>query len=149
MDTVTYPKQDVIDLMDKHVIPVRIPFDSPLAKEFEVKWTPGLLFLDKNRKAHHLIIGFLPPEELIPAILLGVGKTFFDSNEFQRAIEALNEVMERHPSSHAAPEAVYFRGVSQYKKTHSAEPLKQVYEKLQAEYPETEWAERAAPYRLL
>jgi hypothetical protein len=149
MDAVTYPKQNVIDMLDRHVIPVRTPFDGELAREFEAKWTPFLLFLDTNKKAHHKIVGFLPPEELIPAILVGVGKTFFDAQELDRAIKLLDEVIKEHPSSHAAPEAVYFRGVSEYKKTHSAEPLKQVYERLQAEYPESEWAKRAAPYRLL
>jgi len=149
MDAVTYPKEDVVDQINRLVIPVRIPFDNPLAKEFEVKWTPGLLFLDEDRKEHHRIIGFLPPEELVPAILLGVGKTFFDTKQLDRAIELLNEVVDKHPRSHAAPEAVYFHGVSRYKQTHSGEPLKQSYNKLQAEYPETEWTKRAAPYRLL
>jgi thioredoxin-related protein len=149
MDAVTYPKQNVIDMLDRHVIPVRTPFDGELAREFEAKWTPFLLFLDTNKKAHHKIVGFLPPEELIPAILLGVGKTFFDAQKLDRAMNMFDEVIKEHPSNHAAPEAVYFRGVSEYKKTHSAEPLKQVYERLRAEYPETEWAKRAAPYRLL
>ena len=150
MDAVTYPKQDVIDMLEKHVIPVRTPFDGDLAKEVEAKWTPFLLFLDTKRRAHHhTSVGFLPPEELIPAILLGVGKTFFDIKELDRAMGALEEVIEKHVSSHAAPEAIYFRGVSEYKKTQSAEPLKDVYEKLQAKYPKSEWATRAAPYRLL
>ncbi len=149
MDAVTYPKQNVIDMLEKHVIPVRTPFDGDVAKEFEAKWTPFLLFLDTNKKGHHTVVGFLPPEELIPAIFVGVGKTFFDAGELDRAMGALDNVIKNHPSSHAAPEAVYFRGVCEYKKTHSAEPLKQVYEKLQAEYPANEWATRADPYRLL
>jgi len=149
MDAVTYPKQDVIEQMDKHVIPVRIHFDSPLAEEFIVKWTPNLLFLDKQRRPHHRIIGFLPPEELIPAILLGAGKTFFETGALDRAVGLLQEVIEKHPISHAAPEAMYFKGVCQYKQTHKGDPLKQAYEMLQDKYPNTEWAKRAAPYRLL
>ncbi|MFO8091024.1 MAG: tetratricopeptide repeat protein [Desulfatiglandaceae bacterium] len=149
MDAVTYPTQDVIEHIEKYSIPVRIPFDAPLAREFVVKWTPNLLFVDAERALHHRIIGFLPPEELNPAILLGVGKIFLDHGDFDRALGTLNEVLEKHPGSHAAPEAVYFRGVSQYKQTHSGEPLKKAYEKLKAAYPESEWAKRAAPYRLL
>jgi hypothetical protein len=149
MDAVTYPTQDVIEHIERHVIPVRIPFDDPLAREFVVKWTPNLLFVDAERALHHRVIGFLPPEELIPAILLGAGKTFFDRGDLDRALGMLNEVVETHATKHAAPEAVYFAGVSQYKKTHSGEPLKKAYEKLKAAYAETEWVKRASPYRLL
>jgi len=149
MDAVTYPTENVVEHIEKHVIPVRIPFDDPLAGEFVVKWTPNLVFADAERAVHHRIIGFLPPEELIPAILLGVGKTFFDLADLDRDLGILNEVVEKHPTSHAAPEAVYFMGVSRYKKTHSGEPLKEAYEKLKEAYPESEWAKRAAPYRLL
>jgi hypothetical protein len=149
MDAVTYPMQDVVEHIEKHVIPVRIAFDDPLAREFVVKWTPNLLFADEKRVVHHRIIGFLPPEQLIPAIMLGVGKTFFDLGDLDRALEMLNELVEKHPASHAAPEAVYFEGVSRYKKTHSAEPLKNAYEKLKTTYAETEWVKRASPYRLL
>ena len=48
-----------------------------------------------------------------------------------------------------APEAVYLRGVSRYKSSHSAAPLKEAYEKLRAEYPASEWTQRAQPYSLL
>ncbi|MCF8143301.1 MAG: hypothetical protein K9N21_05215 [Deltaproteobacteria bacterium] len=149
MDAVTYPDKDVIEQIEKHVIPVRIPFDNPLAEEFVVKWTPNLLFLDRHRKTHHRVIGFLPPEELIPTILLGVGKTYLETEELDRSLGVLNEMIEKHPLSHAAPEAVYFIGVSLYKKTHKAQPLKEAYEKIQAKYPNSEWVKRAAPYRLL
>jgi len=149
MEAVTYPEQDVIEQMEKSAVPVRIPFDSPLADEFVVKWTPNLIFMDRERKRHHRIIGFLSPGELIPAVLLGVGKTFLETDDFERAAGFLKKVLDGHPLSHAAPEAVYFRGVCRYKGTHDGKPLKQAYETLQSDYPNTEWAKRAAPYRLL
>jgi hypothetical protein len=149
MDAVTYPTHDVVEHIEKHLIPVRIPFDDLLARKFIVKWTPNLLFADAERAVHHRIIGFLPPEELIPAILLGVGKIFFDLGDLDRALGTLNEVLGKHPASHAAPEAAYFAGVCLYKQTHSGEPLKKAYENLKAAYPESEWTKRAAPYRLL
>ncbi|MCF8084426.1 MAG: hypothetical protein K9M96_15145 [Deltaproteobacteria bacterium] len=149
MDAVTYPNQDVIEEIHKQVIPVRIPFDSPLAEEFVVKWTPNLLFLDRDRKTHHRIIGFLPPEELIPAVQLGVGKCFLEIGDLDRAGSVLDETVQKHPESHAAPQAIYFAAVSNYKSSHKGDPLKQAYERLQADYPESEWAKRSAPYRLL
>ena len=40
-------------------------------------------------------------------------------------------------------------GVSGYKSSHDPKKLKEAYERLQAEYPESEWTKRAYPYRLI
>lgn len=149
MDAVTYPKQNVIDELDKHTVPVRIAFDNPFADAYRVKWTPNLVFLDQDKQVHHRIIGFLPAEELIPAILLGAGKTYLEIDGLNRAMGLLEECFEKHPQSFAAPQAVYFHGVCRYKQTHDGDPLKKAEEKLQAKYPDSEWTQRAAPYKLL
>jgi TolA-binding protein len=91
----------------------------------------------------------MAPEELIPMILLGIGKTHFDREEFEQAIASLDGLLKDYSQSDSSPEAIFFQGVSLYKSTHDAQPLKEVYEKLQSEYPSSEWTKRAAPYRLL
>ena len=42
------------------------------------------------------------------------------------------------------PEAVYWSGVSAYKASGKADPLKQVGAQLQSQYPESEWAKKAS-----
>ena len=53
------------------------------------------------------------------------------------------------PKSAAAPEAAFHLGVSKYKATHNAAPLKEAFEFLKANYPDSEWLKRAQPYSLL
>jgi len=150
MDAVAYPDKAVIDVIDENVVPVRAPFDAePLATRFNVKWTPLLVILDADGKENHRSTGFLPPEELIPMILLARGKVHFTQGEWNPAITMLEKVVHEYGHSHAAPEAVYYRGVTRYKSTHKPEPLKEAYEKLQSAYPSSIWAKRALPYRLL
>jgi tetratricopeptide (TPR) repeat protein len=150
MDAVTYPNLDVIQFIQGHVVPVRLPFDAkPEADTFNVKWTPTLIMLDHDGGEHHRTTGFLAPEELLPMILLGIGKTHFEREEFTEAITSLDTLLKDYPKSDSAPEAIYYGAVSRYKSTHKAQPLKEAYEKLQAEYPSSEWTRRAAPYRLL
>ncbi|HBA53852.1 tetratricopeptide repeat protein [Syntrophorhabdus aromaticivorans] len=150
MDAVTYPKTAVIEFLNQSVIPVRVPFDSePLATEFNLKWTPMLVVLDWNGKEHSRTVGFLPPEELIPSLLLGIAKIYFDHDRFTDAITNLDKILSDYPTSGAAPEAVFLKGVNGYKGTHNTQALKLAYEKLQADYPSSEWAKRALPYRLL
>lgn len=150
MDAVTYPTESVVQFITESLIPLRIPSDSePLATEFKIKWTPTIIVLDWNGKEHSRTVGFLTPEELIPSLLLGIAKTYYESDMFPEAIANLEKIIQDYPQSGAAPEAVFYRGVNGYKSTHDPKHLKQAYERLQAEYPQSEWTKRALPYRLL
>jgi len=150
MGAVTYPNDKVVEFITGHMVPVQVLFNTePLATNFNVKWTPTVVTLDEEGKEHHRTVGFLPPDELIPSLMLGIAKCHFDRSKFEEAIIMLDRVLKEYSKSDAAPEAIYLRGVSEYQSTHSPEPLKKVYERLQAEYPSSEWAKRAQPYRLL
>ena len=100
-------------------------------------------------KEHHRTVGYLPPEELIASLLLGMGKVDFDAERFDAALKNLEQLLRDYAKSDAAPEALFLRGVCQYKSTHNPAPLKAAYEKLQELYPASEWTKRAYPYRLL
>lgn len=150
MGAVTFPEPKVADYMVKNIIPVRVAHDhKPLAKQFQVKWTPTLVTLDAEGNEHHRTVGFLPPEELIPSLLLGKAKIHFDLEQFDPALKSLNSLLKDYPKSGAAPEAIFLMGVCGYKSTQNPKPLKDAYERLQKEYPESEWTKRALPYRLI
>ena len=150
MDAVTYPKANVVGFLQHEMVPLRVAFNhKPLAADFNVKWTPTLVTVDSDGKEHHRTVGFLSPEELIPSLLLGMGKAYFDRGRYVEAIANLDKILAGFPGSKSAPEAVYYRGVATYKHTKQAKPLKEAYEKLIAQYTKSEWAERASPYRLL
>jgi TolA-binding protein len=150
MDAVTYPNTEVINFLEKNMIAVRIPSENEkLMKQFNVKWTPTLITLDSNGKEHHRTVGFLPPEELIPSLLLGMAKSYFETERFSEALKHLGLLLDVYPKSDAAPEATYLQGVCRYKDTHNPQPLKEAYEHLSSGYPASEWTKRASPYRLL
>ena len=149
MGAVTYPDEKVAEFVAGRMVPIQVLFDSPLAADFKVKWTPHIIVLDYYGKEHHRTVGFFPPEEFIPSLLLGMGKIDFDTNQFNEAISHFDTILTDFPKSSAAPEAIFLRGVSGYKSSHNAAPLKEAYEKLKAEYPASEWVKRAQPYSLL
>lgn len=102
--------------MNENVVPLRVSFDTqPLARDFNLQWTPTLITLDREGKEHHRTVGFLPPEELVPSVWLGIAKCHFDSGRFQEALRALDMILRDHTGSDAAAEAVYLRGVALYK----------------------------------
>jgi hypothetical protein len=150
MDAVTYPEAAVIDFINANMVPLRVRFDAqPHAEDFGVKWTPTVITLDPAGSEHHRTVGFLDAEELVASLKLGIGKAQFANDHFEDALATLGELIESHPESQAAPEAIFLKGVSGYKSSQNPKKLREAYEKLKAEYPESEWTKRAYPYRLI
>lgn len=150
MDAVTYPDSKVAVFVSENIIPLRIAHNAePLATDFNVKWTPNLIVLDPDGKEHHRVVGFLPPDQFIPFLLLGMAKQHFDRNQLDKALTHLERLLTDYPRSDSAPEAVYLQGVCRYKSQHDVRALKEAYERLTGRYPASEWAKRAQPYRLL
>ena len=54
------------------------------------------------------------------------------------------QVMERYAETAAAPEAVYWSGVSRYKSTNDHTVLGGVAEELREKYPESVWSKKAS-----
>lgn len=150
MDAVSYPNPKVVDFFAKHLIAVRVPINSePLPKRYKVQWTPTLVLVDSEGEEHHRTVGFLAPEELLPSLMLGIGKSYFDRDQFNEAEKVLDQLVREYPKSDSAAEAAYYLGVSRYKRTHDPKELKKTVQRLEADFPQSEWAKRASVYQLL
>ena len=136
MNAVAFPDPAVIDFVNNTLIPVRIPSDDPvLGPRYKVKWTPTLLILDAKGVEHYRTLGFYPPEELIPSLLLGIGKARFNEPDRPAACDCFEKILTGYPASSLAPEAVYLNGVSRYIETHDVANLTGLYDRLASEYP--------------
>ena len=150
MDAVTYPNEEVVSFIDENLVPLRVPSDSkPLSDDFNIKWTPALITLGSDGKEHHRTVGFLEPQAFMSQQLLGIGKYHFDNDRHSDALTIMEIILGDYPDSNAVPEAVFLMGVCRYKKSGDPKPLKEAYEKLNSEHPDSEWTQRAYPYRLL
>jgi tetratricopeptide (TPR) repeat protein len=150
MDAVSYPNLKVIEFFDKQLIAVRVPISSqPLPKQFRVQWTPTLVLLDEDGEEHNRTVGFLPPEELLPSLMLGIGKSYFDLEEYAEAEKTFKHLLAEYPHSDSSAEAAYYLGVSRYKSTHDAQELKKTIQHLQRDFPQSEWVKRASVYQML
>lgn len=150
MDAVTYPEEEVARFINARFIPLRLPFDSqPYATNFKVKWTPTLITLALDGTEHYRTVGFLAPEELIPALLVGEAQYNFDNDCLDAALANLEKVAQEYGNSSRVAEALYLAGVCRYKLNNDPKPLKETYEQLSARFPDSEWTKRAYPYRLL
>lgn len=150
MDAGTYPNEQVASFIEEHFIPLRLEHDNvPFAKEYNCFWTPILIILNQDGRQYQRSIGFLEPGELIPSLKVGLAKFHFAHGHHDTARLQLAEVLKKYSGSDAAPEALYFQGVNEYKAKNDPKELRKAYEALQDKHPDSTWAKRSFPYRNL
>jgi hypothetical protein len=144
MDTVTYPDPRVAEFIENHFLPVRVKVkENPaLVGDYLVSWTPNVVVADEEDRFHYRIEGYLPPEDFLARLSLGIGKYWLNGKRFPRARERFEEVAQRHRGTEAGAEALYWLGVAHYKQTHEPAHLRPSWQKLAQEYPGSEWTKR-------
>jgi thioredoxin-related protein len=120
-----------------------------LMKRFDIVWTPTFLFQDSGGKVHRKLVGFIPSDDFLSQLKFGKGIVFFEKERHEEAAKWFKRLIEEHPSAGVTPEAIFFLGVAEYKKTHEASALRRAYDTLSLKYPESEWARRAQAYSAL
>ena len=100
--------------------------------------------LDSDGVERHRIEGFLPAEDFLAQLELGLGKLHFQKKEYAEAEVKFRSVLERFPKTGAGPEACYWAGVAAYKKTDDAKHLASTAERLRQTYPDSEWTRKAS-----
>lgn len=150
MEAVTFSDHNVIRLVNQRTVPLRIPYDHvPLSSRFRVNRTPNLIVLDAAWDEVHRHVGFLPPEEFVPFLLLGLAKVELARQAFDQAVCELQTLLNDHPRSASSAESIFLEGMARYKKNDDLKPLKEAYERLAKDFPESEWAKKASRYRFV
>jgi thioredoxin-related protein len=111
MKAVTYPHALFVRFVDRNLIAHRIEVNAPGPKpaEFRIQYTPTVVIVDGRGKEHHRCVGFLPPEEFIPSLMLGVAKAHTYHGRSQIARGMLDALLFEYPRSRSAAEAMDLR----------------------------------------
>ncbi len=150
LENETFADGSVVSAIKEHAVPAWLPHDHiPLSLEYGVTWSPSLLVLDPEGRAHRREIGFLPAEELAPFLLLGCAGVYFDGDKFDHAASVLDRLLAQHSSSAYAPEARFLLGAAAWKADSDPSHLRRTYEDLQRAWPDSLWAKKARPYARL
>ena len=107
---------------------------------FDALWTPSVLILDPNGKERYRIEGYLPVDEFRAQLEMGLARVAFMSKNFADAERRYAAVLDRFGNTKAAPEALYWKGVSHYKATNDHTVLSEMPELFRQKYPNSEWA---------
>lgn len=105
-----------------------------------------MLILDGNGKERHRIEGYLPKEEFRVQLEMGLARVAFMNKQWAESERRYAEILDRYPDSKAAPEALYWTGVSKYKAVNDHKVLGELPEQFKQKYPDSLWALKTAAW---
>ena len=148
-----YPDERVVRLVTFEFVPIRVHVRDPddvyarLSQRLNVQWTPTVLVLDEDAVERHRVEGFLPVDDFLAHLKLGLAKIVFQRGAFDDAERRFREVVEAHPQSEPAPEALDRAGVSGYKGKGDASALADTARTFMTRYTDSAWAKKASVWR--
>ena len=135
----------MVDFISSNFVPAKIHIkEQPQTfKRFGAQWTPTLLVMAPDGEEVHRIEGFLPVDDLLAQLELGLGQVSLREEKFPEAEKHFRAVARSYPGSEEAPQALYWAGVAAYKSSNDPGKLKETYEVLKNKFPSSEWARKA------
>lgn len=115
-----------------------------LGQRFGAEWTPTILMIGADGVERHRMEGFLPADDFLAHLELGLGRIALSGRDFEEAETRFRDVVARHPDADPAAEALYWAGVARYKATHDAAALADTARAFTEAYQDTPWAKKAS-----
>ena len=127
-------------------IPVKIHIkEQPKTFErFGAQWTPTIQVLDPDGTKRHQFEGFLPPDDFLAQLKIGLAHSAFARQQWKEAESRYEDIVKALPSTDAAAEALYWLGVSRYKDSGDGAFLQQTAEAFKTRYHDSTWAKKAS-----
>ena len=157
-----YSNAQVAECIKTHFVPIRVHVREQheefqrLGARFSAQWTPTVLIINSDGPrgagapggeiVRHRIDGFLPAEDFLTQLILGLGHAAFAAGQFATAEERFRDVVDQHGFADAAPEALYWAGVARYKAGGDVTALKETAVAFD-KYPDSTWAKKASVWK--
>jgi len=145
-----YTDPRVVRFINDHFVPVRVHVGDQadefkrLSAKYSAQWTPTILVIDSTGEERHRVEGFLPANDFLAQLELGLGRSAFARSDFTEAERWFREVVAQYTDTDAAPEALYWAGVARYKATGDAAALRETAQQFRQRYQGTSWAKKAS-----
>lgn len=145
LDEETLSDPAVREQIASRFIPVKLHLfnDRAITREWQVFWTPTVLFADRSGKVRYRSVNYLPVPEFLDVMDIGEAMSAMRWRDYDTAISRLKDVETRHPDGPFTAEAIYWRGMAEYFQANSDPAVaKRVWATIQERFPNSEWAKR-------
>lgn len=102
--------------------------------------------MDHQGRERWRLEGYLPRDEFRAYLELGLARVAFIRKDWAAAERRFDAVINDHPDSKFAPQAVYYRGVSRYSASHESGELAATAAELNERFAGNEWQLRSLPW---
>jgi thioredoxin-related protein len=142
----TFADPRVASAIAQRFVPVKLHLmqDRELTREWQVFWTPTILFGDRSGRIRYTSPNFLPADEFLDLLDIGEAMVAMRWQEYDSAITLLTGLEMRSPGGPLTPEAIYWRGVAAYfRDGKSSKSAHTVWDNdLIPAFPDSIWAKR-------
>lgn len=148
-----YPDERVARLITENFIPARVHVKDQAAdfkrfgERYNAQWTPTTILLDPDGVERHRIEGFLPNDDFLGQLMVGLGHLAFRHGDFATAERWFQRVADTLPKTDAAPEAQYRGGVSHHKGSGDPAALGATAKAFSERCQDSTWAKKASVWR--
>jgi TolA-binding protein len=142
LEAESYNDEATAKFIDENFVPLEAHIKEHPAyfHRFDAVWTPTILILDANGVERYRNEGYLPTIEFRSQLELGLARVAFMNKKWSEAEQRYAQVLDHYPDSKAAPEALYWKGVSRYKATNDHTVLGTMPGLFRQRYPDSVWA---------
>ena len=148
-----YPDDRIARLIAENFIPARVHVKDQAAdfkrfgERYNAPWTPTIIFLDPDGVERHRIEGFLPNDDFLAQLMVGLGQLAFRRGDFAAAERWFQRVVDTLPKTDAAAEGQYWAGVSRYKGSGDPAALGATAKAFSERYQDSLWAKKASVWK--
>ena len=142
-----YPDPKVATFITENFIPARAHVkEQPEAFErFGAQWTPTILITDRDANERHRIEGFLPADDFLAQLKLGLAHAARTRGDFANAERRYRELA--NGDDDVAAESLYWAGVSRYKATNDGAALGETAKAFSTRFQDSSWAKKASVWK--
>jgi hypothetical protein len=134
------------NFINQNFVPVKrhIKEQPALFHRFHTNWTPTIEIVDSNGVERYRFAGYLPSHNFVAQLQLGLAKNAFAHNNWPEAQRHFDAIVASYSDTDAAPEAMYWAGVTKYKQTRDHTVLAGTAKQIEGRFPRTSWAMRSS-----
>jgi hypothetical protein len=105
-------------------------------------WTPSIYMTTAEAEVVHQTIGWLPPDDFLTEFTYGLARAALRARDFEKSSRLLREAA-ANAAHDRAPEAMYWLGVSEYRRSGGIDAAKVAWKALAERWPGSTFAKRA------
>jgi len=144
MERGVFSKKEILARLAIEFVLLRITPDAPADfRNYNINATPAFLILGPTGMEFERFTGFLDTPGLMAFCLLGLGKWRYDLGQADIARDHMEELTSLYAGSVSAAEGLFLRGIYRYRTTKDRSHLRESYDTLARQYPDSPWVKRS------